>query len=284
VEYNFPETSLGRGWSKFMGLRELHDPDKGYIVNDTCVITIEVTCMTNKEIKDDNDMNEGIPNKLGKIENEKKTDEKDDKRSTDPAAYPGAGQLFGEGRQNNKVGFGEDKDEFADVGGFSILKTQAPLYRNIWLKYGHIPSTKVMPISLYPILVVLVKDLMNCISDMSQCRYVELSSKMIEHWEEMIVMAEKNEFNIGWLRERLETVKKGMGGMQNVKTELQEHGQPLRAAKDKMKVLTGVMKKIEGQVIEAKANVREKTCGLLSESDMEMYLDIGENFLLDGLF
>ncbi|KAI3925502.1 hypothetical protein MKW92_025770 [Papaver armeniacum] len=199
------------------------------------------------------------------------------------AAYPGAGQFFCEGRHENNVGLGEDT-EYEDVGGFSILKTQAPLYRQIWLKYGHIPSTKVMPISMYPILVMVVKDLMNCISDMHQCHYVELSSKMIEKWEEMIIMAETNKFNVGWLRERLETVKKGMGGMQNAKTELLEHGQTLRAAKEKMKVLKEVIKRVEVQLIEARANVRENTCGLLSESDMEIYLDIGEDLLLDGLF
>ncbi|KAI3975134.1 hypothetical protein MKX01_038462 [Papaver californicum] len=260
------------GWPKFIRLSELHDPDKGYIVNDTCVISVEVKCTANKESKDDDYMNEDYPNKVEKTENEKQMKEKDDKKScSESEEYPRAGQPFAEGRRHdNKAGFGEDK-EYEDVGGFSILRTHAPLYKKIWLKYGHIPSTKVMPISLYPILVMVVKDLMNCISDMHQR-------------QDMMVMAEKNEFNIGWIRERLETVKKGMGGMQNVTAELLEHGKPLRAAKDKLKILRNVMEKVEVQLIEAKANVRENTCGFLSESDMEMYLETGENFLLDGLF
>ncbi|KAI3925504.1 hypothetical protein MKW92_025772, partial [Papaver armeniacum] len=89
-----------------------------------------------------------------------------------------------------------------------ILKAQTPLYKKIWLKYGHIPSTEVLPMSSYPILVMVVKDLMTSITDMYQCRYVDLSSETINSWEEKIKMAEKNEFNVGWLRQRLETVKK----------------------------------------------------------------------------
>ncbi|XP_026412640.1 uncharacterized protein LOC113308390 isoform X2 [Papaver somniferum] len=174
---NFPGKWPGDGWSRFMLLSELHDPDKGYIVNHTCVITVEVTCMMNKETKDDDDLNEGSPNKVEKTENETQAKGKEEKSSSEAEEYLGAGQPFAEG--NNKVGFGEEK-EFEDVGGFSILKTQAPLYRQIWLKYGHIPSTKVMPISLYPVLVMVVKDLMNCIIDMQQCRYVELTSDMIK--------------------------------------------------------------------------------------------------------
>ncbi|KAI3975133.1 hypothetical protein MKX01_038461 [Papaver californicum] len=264
LKYSFPGKWPFQGWKDFMSLDELYDP--GYIMNDTCIIEVEVSCRM-KDSKDDDD--DKRSNKVA-IQSEKQGEE--------------AGQPFGEGRRHdNKAGFGEDK-EYEDVGGFSILRTHAPLYKKIWLKYGHIPSTKVMPISLYPILVMVVKDLMNCISDMHQCRYVELSSETFEHWEDMIGMAEKNEFNIGWLRERLETVKKGMGGMQNVTAELLEHGKPLRAAKDKLKILRNVMEKVEVQLIEAKANVRENTCGLLSESDLEMYLEIGENLLLDGLF
>ncbi|RZC76023.1 hypothetical protein C5167_000621 [Papaver somniferum] len=32
------------GWEKFMLLSEFHDPAKGYIVNDTCIIRVEFTC------------------------------------------------------------------------------------------------------------------------------------------------------------------------------------------------------------------------------------------------
>ncbi|KAI3896459.1 hypothetical protein MKX03_014606, partial [Papaver bracteatum] len=272
------------GWPKFMRLSKLYNRDKGYLVNNTCVIRIKVTCTAEEKSKEDDDVNEGnLLSNAGKTENAKQTKEKDEKSSSELGDYPGAGQPFGEGRQINKVGFCDD-EEYEDVGGFSILKTQAPHYKKIWLKYGHIPSVEVLPISSYPVLVMVVKDLMTCITDMYQFRYVDLSPETINNWEDKIKMAEKLDFNIRWLRERFETFKKGMGGMQNVKTELLEHGKPLRTAIDKLKILGDITKKVEVQLIEAKAHVRENTCGLLSDSDMEMYLEIGENLLLDGLF
>ncbi|KAI3925505.1 hypothetical protein MKW92_025773, partial [Papaver armeniacum] len=272
------------GWPKFMRLSELHDPYKGYLVNDTCVIRIEVTCTAKEQSNDDDDdVNGDNLSKVGKAENAKQTKEKDEKSSSELGKYPGAGQPFGEGSQSNKVGFCDDKS-YEDIGGFSISKAQAPLYKQIWLKYGHIPSAGVLPITSYPILVMVVKDLMTSIIDMYQCRYVDLSSETIKSWEDNIKMAEKLEFNIRWLRERFETFKKGMGGMQNVKTELLEHGKSLRSTIEKLKILRDVTKRVEVQLIEAKGYVRENTCGLLSESDMEMYLEIGENLVLDGLF
>ncbi|KAI3902520.1 hypothetical protein MKW92_032684, partial [Papaver armeniacum] len=244
----------------------------------------EVSQKMKEDVIDDNKLSvvklESDPPKVEETETEKQTKLKDGKQLGE---HPGAGQPFGEGRHNNKVGFSDDK-EFEDVGGFSILRTQAPIYMQIWLKYGHIPTNKVMPISSYDLLVMATKDLMNSIIDMHQCRYVDLSSEMIEDWEEKIKMAETIKFNIGWLRERFESVKKGVGGMQKAKTELQEHGQPLRAAKSKMKTIEGVLKKTEAQLIAAKDYLREHISGVLSESDMEMYLEIGENLLLEGLF
>ncbi|KAI3891545.1 hypothetical protein MKX03_033092 [Papaver bracteatum] len=36
------DDKLGLGWATFMRLTELHDPAKGFIVNDTCVISVEI--------------------------------------------------------------------------------------------------------------------------------------------------------------------------------------------------------------------------------------------------
>ncbi|KAI3838401.1 hypothetical protein MKX03_000645 [Papaver bracteatum] len=287
LKHSFPVES-GHDWglSKFMLLSELHDPAKGYIVNDACIITFEFSRMVEDAIGDGKlavVKLESDPTKVEDTETEKQTKLKDGSSCTQLGELPGAGQPFGEGRHNNKVGFSDGK-EFEDVGGFSILKTQAQIYMQIWLKYGHIPSTQVMPISSYPVLVMVVKDLMNSIIDMHQCRHVDLSSEMIEGWEEKIKMAETIKFNIGWLRERFESVKKRVGGMQEVKAELREHGQALRAAKSKMKTLEDELKKTEAQLIAAKDYLREKVSGVLSESDMEMYLEIGEDLLLEGLF
>ncbi|XP_026444661.1 MATH domain and coiled-coil domain-containing protein At3g58210-like [Papaver somniferum] len=260
VTYEFPErNSTSYGWPRFILLSELHDPDNGHIINDTFVIRIEVSCRMKEDSICDN-FKESDSDKVPVSEAKKK------QSSTLLEECPSAGKPFGEGQYSCKVGFGDDK-EFEDVGGFSILKTQVPLYRQIWLKYGHIATNKVMPISAYALLVMAVRDLMNSIIDMHQCRYVELSSGMIEGWEEMVMMAEKFEFNIGWLRERLETVKK-----------------PLRVAQSRVKAAGDELKKAEAQLIAAKNYLRENVSGVLSQSDMEMCLDIGENLLLDGLF
>ncbi|XP_026443443.1 ubiquitin carboxyl-terminal hydrolase 12-like [Papaver somniferum] len=55
----------GWGCSRFMLLSELHDPDKGYLVDDTCVITVEITCTAKDELKDE----KSSPNKVEKNEN-----------------------------------------------------------------------------------------------------------------------------------------------------------------------------------------------------------------------
>ncbi|KAI3838400.1 hypothetical protein MKX03_000644 [Papaver bracteatum] len=265
----------GRGWPKFMRLDELRDPAKGYVVNDTCIVTVEVSWRTNEDTIVDTKAVvkfESQPEKVAEVKTENQLGE-----------HPGAGQPFGDGRLNKKVDFSDDK-EFEDIGGFSILRRQAPVYMQIWLKYGHIPSPQSMPISSYPILVMVVKELMICIIEMHQCRYVDLSCEMIQGWEELLKMADRFEFNIGWLQERFENVKKGVGGMQKLKTELLEHGKPFRAAKSKIKTIEDELKKTEAQMIAAKDYLRDNTSGLLPESDMEMYLEIGEDLLLEGLF
>ncbi|XP_026443442.1 ubiquitin carboxyl-terminal hydrolase 12-like [Papaver somniferum] len=59
------ECSKGWGWKKFMLLSELHDPDNGYLVDDTCVITVEITCTAKDELKD----KKSSPDKVEKDEN-----------------------------------------------------------------------------------------------------------------------------------------------------------------------------------------------------------------------
>ncbi|KAI3864502.1 hypothetical protein MKX03_011308, partial [Papaver bracteatum] len=48
-------TEEGGGWgfATFMRLTDLHDPAKGYIVNDTCVIRLDVSCRIKEEPVED---------------------------------------------------------------------------------------------------------------------------------------------------------------------------------------------------------------------------------------
>ncbi|KAI3925509.1 hypothetical protein MKW92_025777, partial [Papaver armeniacum] len=209
LKHNFTEDNIvGWGIPLFIRLSELHDNNKGYIVNDTCTIEVVVTCRMKEDTKDDEDEGDLIEKDTKDDEYEgdaSKEDTKDgeeegyasdenpnlqvaktksEKPSTGLIEYPGAGQPFGE----EHMGFSEDKQEFEDIGGFHVLTTQASLYRQIWLKYGHIPTTKVMPIASYPTLVMVIKDLMCSNIDMQKCHYVDLSSEMIDRWEDHITI------------------------------------------------------------------------------------------------
>ncbi|KAI3877431.1 hypothetical protein MKX03_026488 [Papaver bracteatum] len=61
--------------------------------------------------------------------------------------FPGAGRLYEEGRYCKEVNMDE---KFEEVGGFRVLKTQASLYKEIWLNYGHIASSQFLRIYILP--------------------------------------------------------------------------------------------------------------------------------------
>ncbi|KAI3957737.1 hypothetical protein MKX01_007568 [Papaver californicum] len=136
--------------------------------------------------------------------------------------FPGAGRLYEEGKHCEEVIFLDEK--FKDVGGFSVLKTQASLYKDVWLNYGHIASNKVLP-DLYSSQVALVSEIMTSIVDMNRYHLEEVSSEMIDSWEKKIKVAETLEFNIGWLRERLEDIKKNLAEEKKLQETLMEQVQ-----------------------------------------------------------
>ncbi|KAI3884831.1 hypothetical protein MKX03_009921 [Papaver bracteatum] len=75
--------------------------------------------------------------------------------------YTTVGQHFLQGEHYQGV----LDEKYEDIGGFSILKTQAPLYRQIWLRYGHIATNQVLK-NLYATQVTLVTDIMAAVMDM----------------------------------------------------------------------------------------------------------------------
>ncbi|RZC90859.1 hypothetical protein C5167_028693 [Papaver somniferum] len=103
--------------------------------------------------------------------------------------YPTAGQHFQQGEHYQGI----LDEQYEDIGGFSILKTQAPLYRQIWLRYGHIATNQVMK-NLYGTQVALVTDIVASIMDMHNCCFAEVSYEKIELWENKLSMAEKLEW------------------------------------------------------------------------------------------
>ncbi|KAI3951054.1 hypothetical protein MKW92_031582 [Papaver armeniacum] len=117
--------------------------------------------------------------------------------------YPDAGKPFA---KDQGVAVYDENHEI--VGGFTVLRRQVSLYRKIWLKYGHIASTKVLPSTSYSSLVTVVTDIMNTVLDMYRCRYIDVSAELIGTWEGKIRLAEKLEFNVSWLRGRFNDVSK----------------------------------------------------------------------------
>ncbi|MCL7051571.1 hypothetical protein MKW94_018363 [Papaver nudicaule] len=190
--------------------------------------------------------------------------------------YNLAGQLFEDGRHRQGTGFDE---KFEDVGGFSVLKPQVPLYEQIWLKYGHIASSQVL-MDLYSAQVSVVTDIMNSVLDMNKQRVSELSSEMIEAWEKKIKMAEKLEFNISWLRKRFDLVKEDFYGVQKLQTALVEHDQAkarLVAAEQQLMFANNEMKKARENLSVLEARLTP----LLIQK--KMYEEKSTRLVLDGL-
>ncbi|RZC77831.1 hypothetical protein C5167_002018 [Papaver somniferum] len=185
--------------------------------------------------------------------------------------FPTAGQHF-EVVQHHQ---GIVDDNFEDVGGFSILKSQASLYKKIWLKYGHIATSHVLK-NLYSTQVTLVGDIMTSIVDMHNHRFSEVKSTMIELWENKIKMAEKLEFNVGWLREWFEGVKKGFHGEQKLNAALLEKDLSLQVAKARLMAINDELKKAQENVLA----LVSKISPLFSEK--QIYLERGKRLLFDG--
>ncbi|XP_026408276.1 MATH domain and coiled-coil domain-containing protein At3g58200-like [Papaver somniferum] len=136
--------------------------------------------------------------------------------------FLGAGRLYEKGVLCKEVVLDE---KFQEVGGFSVLKTQASLYKEIWLNYGHIASNQVLTDLYYYSQVVVVSEIMTSIVDMNRYHLEQVSSEMIDSWETKIEVAEKLEFNIGWLRERLEDIKKKFAEEKKLQDTLREQVQ-----------------------------------------------------------
>ncbi|KAI3956508.1 hypothetical protein MKW92_016077 [Papaver armeniacum] len=136
--------------------------------------------------------------------------------------FLGPGRLYEKGVLCKEVVLDE---KFQEVGGFSVLKTQASLYEEIWLNYGHIASNQVLTDLYYYSQVVAVSEIMTSIVDMNRYHLEQVSSEMIDSWETKIEVAEKLEFNIGWLRERLEDIKKKIAEEKKLQDTLREQVQ-----------------------------------------------------------
>ncbi|KAI3877412.1 hypothetical protein MKX03_026469 [Papaver bracteatum] len=276
ARHQFTPGQSSGGFASFMPLSELNNPDKGYIMNDTCIIEAEVSlvipikkqrlgvpviersCETIgvvEEASKEAQKVEQVPEPA--VSNAGVTDEPSTQSGKDSMVceYPLAGQLYQDGKYSQYILDGN----FEDIGGFSIMKSHASLYRQIWLKYGHIASSHAPP-SSYSVQVSLVTDIMTNIMDMCHCRLSEMSSSMVAKWENNIKMAETLHFNVKWLRERFDDVKKVFYEFENKSTVLLEKTEALQAAEARLMYAENELKKARDNIsfLETERNVLGK--------------------------
>ncbi|KAI3894786.1 hypothetical protein MKX03_023581, partial [Papaver bracteatum] len=147
-------------------------------------------------------------------------------------------------------GRGSD-EEFEIIDNMKIPADYAVLYRNIFHKYGHIATKKVIKDDA--MLLVLVTSLLKIISDMETKRGAELSEALLDEWEGYIKLAETSEFNIRWLREGFDRLKNQWASPLDVDSHE-------RAVLDAMQVkhcLLTRMEELETELSEVKIQINE---------------------------
>ncbi|KAI3840385.1 hypothetical protein MKW92_035560, partial [Papaver armeniacum] len=92
------------------------------------------------------------------------------------------------------------------VKGFPVPNKYVALYKTIYEKHGHIATKTVIKNSMMA-LFALVTDLLAVISQMKETSFSNLSMSLLDHWESKVSTAEAVEFNVGWLRTRLNELK-----------------------------------------------------------------------------
>ncbi|KAI3868192.1 hypothetical protein MKX03_004102 [Papaver bracteatum] len=211
------------GWGfSMMPLSDLHDSGKGFIIDDTYIVQVEIS------VGWVNDSN----TKVVKSETE---------------VYPDAGKPL---EIDQGVVFHDENHEI--VGGFTVLRRQASLYKRIWLKYGHIASTKVLTATSYNSLVTIVTDIMNTVIDMYRCRYIDVSAELIGTWECKIRLAEKLEFSVSWLRDRFDDVNKDFnsGRIEKLQKEEEEKEGPTPLVQVKNEPVDDIQESLPGFLFE----------------------------------
>ncbi|KAI3899987.1 hypothetical protein MKW98_000887 [Papaver atlanticum] len=193
--------------------------------------------------------------------------------ATNQGKLVGAGQLYEEGKHCGKI----PDEDFEDIGGFSVQKTHASLYEAIWLKYGHIASNHVLT-DFYESQVVVMIEVMDVIGAMNGCPLEEVSEELIDDWEKNIKLAEKLEFNIGWLRERFEDIKKFFSEGKKLEESLKEQNQAMAQVTDAEQQLVLAKQKLSAletkitPLLMGRKKIHEKCGGglLLLKSDTNL--------------
>ncbi|KAI3872499.1 hypothetical protein MKX03_014599 [Papaver bracteatum] len=175
------------GFSNMMPLSDLHDPGKGFIVEDTCILKVEISV--------------GWPN-----DSNIKVDSSTPMVNSETVVYPDAGKPF---EKDEGVVFYDDNHDI--VGGFILTATS------------------------YNSLVTIVTDVMNTVLDMYRCRYIDVSTELIDSWDSKIILAEKLGFNVSWLRGSYNDIEKDYisGRIEKLQKEAEDKEGPTPVAQVK---------------------------------------------------
>lgn len=95
---------------------------------------------------------------------------------------------------------------YRNVGRFLVRKEFVTLYTKIWRRYGHIATRNVVQ-HCSSSLVTTVNYLLPMIVEMEGTSICDVVESTIEKWENMVPTCESLEFNVSWLRNRLDIVK-----------------------------------------------------------------------------
>lgn len=182
--------------------------------------------------------------------------------------YMGPGQPFVGRHSSDCVVLNDGKCE--NVGGFSVLKSHAGFYEKIWMKYGHIASNKVLKDSYAQ--VPVVSGIMTTIIHMHYYRFSDLTSWIVEGWEDNIKNAEKLEFNIRWVREWLEDVKKVFFGKEKMTAAFMEQDEFLQTEKKKSVAAKNAWEEAEKKIValETKMSLLTKERQEYEEKDSQL--------------
>ncbi|KAI3993823.1 hypothetical protein MKX01_002836 [Papaver californicum] len=258
TQHKFTARQTDWGFTSFMPLSDLYDPSRGYLANDTCIVEAEVAV---RKITD-----------YWTFDSRKET------------ATQSGERLFEEGSHSQM------DETYENIGGYSVLKAQASLYKQIWVKYGHIASSKVQSAS-YVGQVLIVAEIMKSIVEMHQSHLQELSTEIVNTWKEKLKFAESLDFHFEWLRERLEDVKKDFHEMQKLEIELEGQRQSLLDAQARVTKADDEVKKLQAELLVAKdesVKARENKAAVESGlnpvlANVEICLGKRKNLLFEGL-
>ncbi|KAI3992324.1 hypothetical protein MKX01_030045 [Papaver californicum] len=162
---------------------------------------------------------------------------------------------------------GQVGDEwFAYVENFNIPKEYAILYKKIFDKYGHIATKKVIK-SNDAILLAAVTCLLKIACKMETIRGADLSQGLLDSWEGDIKDAETLQFNVKWLREKLNRLKIFWKLSLRLNKEVERRERVLDATQEKYAGLYSRKDELDTEISEVMINIRKSEAKISSERE-----------------